>query len=123
MPKIVKKDPNKKFKYTFRLLRGRHQDATGTYSSNDPKNNVIRTDEELDKRFNSQGSEKFLRISEELVDTTPKATEPSSQEEAVDEYDDMSLDQLKEVADAEEVDIEGLTTEDEIRKALRDMED
>jgi len=110
MPKAKSQEQTK---YVFKLLRGSHAHGGKKYRCQG-KNNIIHTNIELDKRFNSRGSTKFLRLSDEI----PEEYE-SPEEEPQDDYELMSVEELREVADAEEVDLTGITAKSEIITAIK----
>jgi len=101
---------------TFRLLRGKHINGGKTYKKGD----LIHTTADL-ARFNcGPGSMRYQEINpvEEVAPAQSETPAPSPQEE--NSNTDYTLEELRIIADDEEVDITGLTTKEEIVKAMAD---
>lgn len=114
---------------TFKLLRGRH--VTGRAKERKTfiagKNDVIVTRHNLLK-FNGAGvTPKFRKISDEdlgpaqaqSTDMRNSQAPPPQKPEPNDALNDMTVDQLKKLADEEEIDISGAKTKAELIERIR----
>ena len=99
--------------YQFELLAGGHVGEDGTrYGRGDRVSSKL----ELDKRF---GSDKFRRIVENGESVAP----PPVQSDVVDEklnLDAMTVQQLRDFAEQEEIDLEGATKKADIVAVIRE---
>jgi len=95
----------------FRLLRGGHQH--GKNEDGSPKRykrgDIIETDIELDRKL---GADKFQRLHEEDLQQLNAPIQ--------DTFSSMSVNQLKDFAASEEIDLSGATTRADILKAVRE---
>jgi hypothetical protein len=88
--------PATKIARKYKLLRGIHQDATGTYYSRDPKKNIVETTQQLDL---IHGRDKFELVTERTV------LAPDSPLEKPNPYAIMTNDELVKFCEAEDIDI------------------
>jgi|TARA_R110002110_G_scaffold145775_7_gene335375 hypothetical protein len=102
--KTAKKAKAKK-KNAFRVLRGSHQEAGQTYRKGD----IVKTDNNL-LRHNSVGSVKFEQVFGDIPEGSIDGSTP---------IDAMDLEELLQFANAEEVDLSGLTSRASIVTALK----
>lgn len=93
-------------KYRFKLLQGRHTE--GGKAEVVTKGQTFESDIELDRRF---GSDKFQR----LESGTVMEDEPPLD----DGLDNMSLEELRALAQEEGIDLTGLRTKAQVKDALR----
>ena len=104
----------------FRLLSGIHSHGGVTYVAGDEDHDVVESEIDLERRFNSPGSIKFQRIREEdcrvsaavLDDKGPSETRRVSLES-------LTVNQLRKLAEEREVDLGDAIRKDEIIGALR----
>ena len=118
---------NEKKKYTFRLLEGRHvegKDADGKQIIyNAASNNIIHTDNDLSVHNRAPGK-KFENITGAVIPVqSPSDTEDETeltpdQQNQVTELMKLKLDELKEMAEAEEIDTEGCSKKEDYAAAL-----
>lgn len=90
------KVPDTKNPRKYKLLRGIHQDDTGTYYSRDPKKNIVETTQQLDL---IHGKDKFELVTERTV------LSPESPLEKPSPYSIMSDAELAKFCEAEDIDI------------------
>ena len=92
----------------FRLVRGLHNDGEKTYQVGD----IIETDIDLAAKFNqpSSGSIKFEPLS---------MVSPAQSQADTENLSKLTVKQLKEIAEDNEIDLEGCSTKDEILNAVQ----
>jgi len=112
----------------FRILVGNHTEGFGPtekrYSARNPKGelvddhpDIIKSEIDLTERF---GPDKFQRLREDEPDQPHYAAELQEEEtEEVDELTTWKVSELREYAEANEIDLEGATRKDEIIAAIR----
>ena len=132
-------------KYRFKLLAGSHTEQVGTEENGDPIYHTYRRGDEfdsiseLDRRLNSPGSIKFQRIGDEtqgavavetltdeqlIAEIQHRKLSAAALAETVDAGEDdgldsMSVAQLKELADGDEIDLGNAKTKDAIIRVIR----
>ncbi len=93
----------------YRLLAGKHNEGGVTYS---PGQVFLSSKDVL--KFN-RGAKKFALVS--ALDDTPVIV-PSTPQEVSDAFTDYTIEELRIIAEDEEIDLTGLTTKAEISKAI-----
>ena len=73
----------------------------------------------LDDRFNSRGSTKFLRLNSGVPEEYVEEDKPSEDKSPQDDYEAMTIEELREVADAEEIDLGNLTLKNDIIASIK----
>lgn len=107
----------------FRMIRGRHSDTTGRYIKGD----VIESDIDLAAKFNSPGSIKFVKVSDDTPATDPSAkksdlpdVDSEDEGEIPAQYSNYTVAELRTIAEDEEIDLGGATKKSEIVAKLEE---
>lgn len=100
---------------TFKLVAGRHAHGDKVYIAKKSGQDVIKTDLDLDKIHNQPGAIKFQRLSDEPVkggtpepkkDEETEGNDPSSKSSktwSMEELEQLTVKELHELADEEEI--------------------
>lgn len=102
----------------YKLLRGMHAEGRGTERRIYKRGALVESDVNLEERF---GSEKFRKMGESkkrAVREEPEDDEPEDDED--DDLEGMTVLQLKELAENEEINIEGLKVKADIIDRIRE---
>ncbi len=107
-------------KYRFQLLDGRHAEGSTTDDLGRKvqkiyrKGDIVDTDKNLAKQFNSPGCIKFRKLAdgEQVVETEAGST-------LADEYSKMTVADLKALASEEGIDLGNATKKDDIANIIR----
>lgn len=92
----------------YRLLAGRHADASGVYDAADPAKNVVESTVDLVDRF---GASKFAAMSGNEPSLVPVSTD--------DGLEDLMIDKLIGMAREEGIDLGGATEKPQVIAILR----
>jgi hypothetical protein len=128
-------------KYKFKLLAGRHSINIGTDAKPEIKRygmgDIVETDQELDKLFNSRGSTKFERLAYEEPDTLESLAEaeanlakrkaalltkkdaPVEPKSQSDDLSKLTLPELQEIANSNGIELGRAKTKDEVLKVVK----
>jgi len=98
----------------YRLLRGIHVHGQNTYSPGA----VIDTAQNL-LRLNAPGSIRFERVYEEEEPTPVETTPEPTEEEPTDDLEALTLAELRDLAEAEEVDLGDAKRKADVLEVLR----
>ena len=102
----------------FRLLHGTHFHGGKQYNPGDP----VEADSDLCKKFNTPGDlPRFERLPDDapLTATPTLAPTESVAAPAEDTLDSMTVEELREWAASEEIDVRGAKTKEQLVKAIR----
>lgn len=104
-------------KNQYQLLRGTHQDATGTHEPGA----IVESEIDLVAK---QGADRWRRVSSNF--TSPASSQPSVPPTQVPKVEDDGLDELtvaelRQYAEENELDLSGKSRKDEIVQAIRDQ--
>jgi len=103
----------------FKVLRGCHAEGKRVYQ----RGEVVTTDVDLAKRFNSPGSIKFQQLPDDSpVQQAAEAGYDSADEPSVVQLEAYTVKQLRDLADSNDVDLVGFTKKEEIINALREAQ-
>lgn len=118
-------------KYRWQLMAGTHAekqpDGTNrTWDASDQKNNIVETDEDLATRFNQPGSVKFQRVQGITIQEAAErgfadGTIPSNTPAPIvsDGLDAMTIEELREWAAGEEIDLGAFKKKSAIIRCIR----
>lgn len=107
----TKTDPKKQETRRYRLVAGLHQDENGLHNAKDPKTCIVESRTDLVKRF----PEKFRRLDES--EDLPRA--PASGVADADGLENMTNEQLSQLAHDNEVDLSGAESREDVIELIR----